>query len=161
MFALQSCKNDKYKQWSTRELKIYETAKMYFVEHKDKGKFNVIAQLKENNDSETFYFSIYPYGFVTENHLPYRVEEYEGNYIFYYGGDQNFTEEEKDRIIEELKSKGLLFDFDAMDTYDNNLKLEDGITWHCFVCKKDMEKIEIIKSPYILDKEEMIHGVCD
>lgn len=97
------------------------------------------------DDELPFYFSTYDYKGI--------------NVIYYF--KEGVEKGQNREIFQSLKDKNLIKENNIVFENENTLRLNDFISWNLFICKSDLDKVKIIKSPYVLDEDEKPKDVCN
>lgn len=124
----------------------------------------ISALLVENNESKYYEVSLYVSDILLkEDEIPFDFSIYNckgKNVIYYYKDGITLTPEKRVQIIKRLKEENLIRNNNIILENENTYRLNDFISWNLFICKDDLETIEIIKSPYVLDKSQKPKKLC-
>ncbi|MFC5046661.1 hypothetical protein ACFSTE_10435 [Aquimarina hainanensis] len=140
-----------------------QKAELYIKEMRKKldTPLYVNVLLKKEN-KETYEFSIYVFDkLLKDDQIPYdfSIFNYNGKNVIYFYNESE-TNTNKEHVLKKLKQNNLIKDDNIVLASENTNRLNDFIAWNCFVCKVDINKINIIKSPYVLEEKEKPNNVC-
>jgi hypothetical protein len=143
--------------------KVEDVAKAFIRELREEIDRPVYINVLLKKNQQYHEFEIYLFDILLkDDELPFSFStySYKGINIIYYYQEGAKKGENKD-ILEPLVKQNLIKDNNIVLENENTLRLNDFISWNLFICKKNVDKIKVIKSHYVLDEDEKPKKVCN
>ena len=126
----------------------------------------VNVEIKKDNPKKDYYeVLIYTHTILLEESekRPYDFFEldFKGKNIIYYFDNNQTKESSKNEVIyKQLKEKNLIKEHKNITEEEGVFLVNEMESWNLFICKNNLEKIEIVKSSYVLEENEKPKNLC-
>lgn len=150
------------------ESKLMEIALSYVKKLRKENKSNeqLYIYIEKGNDKKTNYYkyTFYNSGILNENlNLPYKYvnKQSEENFSLFFFDEQKKTSK---NLKENLIKDSLWVSSSNIDKFKNHkpvIKLSHNPVLDVFICKENIQKLEIIESAYGMEEKDKVTGICD
>ena len=143
--------------------KVADVAKTYIRELRKEIDRPVYINFLLKKNQQYHEFEIYLFDILLkDDELPFSFTtyDYKGTNVIYYFKEESKKGENRE-VFESLRKQNLIKENNIVFENENTLRLNDFISWNLFICKSNLNKVKIVKSPYVLDEAEKPKDVCN